>query len=73
MRRPKNGFAQPSEHQVVGKGERQYVDDIIFPKMDMCLISLVGWFNPSPTNNNFDLNLNPSAPLLTSVVISLHL
>jgi hypothetical protein len=32
-----------------------HADDIIFPKIDMCLITWVGWFNPSPTKNNFDI------------------
>ena len=37
------------------RGERWHVDDIIFPKMDMCLITLAGWFSPRPTKNNFDV------------------
>ena len=41
-----------TRHQVVGKGERRRVDDIIFPKIDACLITLAGWF---PTKNNFGI------------------
>ena len=44
-----------TRHQVVGKGERWRVDDIIFPKIDPCLITLAGWFSPSPTKNNFGI------------------
>ena len=44
-----------TRHQVVGKGERWRVYDIIFPKIDPCLIMLAGWFSPSPTKNNFGI------------------
>ena len=55
MRRSKDRVVQSAGHQVVGNGEKWHVDDIIFPKMDMCLITLAGWFSQSPTKNNFDI------------------
>ena len=33
----------------------RHVDDVIFPLMDMCLITLAGWFSPSPAKNNFSI------------------
>ena len=30
MQRSKNGFVQPAGHLVVGKGERQHINDIVF-------------------------------------------
>ena len=55
MRRLKNGVAQPAGHRVVGKGEKWHMNDIIFPKIDMCLIMLAGWFSRGATKNNFDI------------------
>jgi hypothetical protein len=48
-----NRFARPAR-RAVGKGERWCVDDIMFPKMDACLITLAGSFSPSLTKNNFE-------------------
>jgi hypothetical protein len=32
--------------------ENHYGDDIIFPNIEMCLITLAGWFNESPLKKN---------------------
>jgi hypothetical protein len=50
----RNGIAKRVEHRAVGEGGRRRGNDIIFPNIDMCLITLVGRFSQSPTKKNIN-------------------
>ena len=41
MRGSRNGFARHVRRQVVGGAGRQCSDDVIFPKVEMCLVTWV--------------------------------
>src|ERR1700678_3575571 len=50
----RNGFAKRVEHRAVEEGGGRHGNDIIFPNIDMCLITLVGRFSQSPTKKKID-------------------